>query len=104
MSSTTGPRYETGGIIATNALLEIQTVGFYPRKIKIHNITNNYMVEYFDALPVGTNIQHTDAGVRSVITSAVEPESGANPGIKIPAGLANINDTTTEELRWEAWG
>jgi len=108
MSSSTGARYKAGSIVATNAELLVQTVGFVPQKIRVHNEDNNVMVEWFESLAAGKNVKHAADGTRSVLASGgVEPYSfddgDGNPGIKIPQ-LADVNDTTTETLHWEAWG
>jgi hypothetical protein len=106
MSSSSGLRLVTGQVVATNAIINILTVGFMPKKIRVYNLTNAIQVEWFDALPVGTNLKSIADGAQSTITSGVEPlndSSSGNFGIKIPV-LADINDTTTEVLVWEAFG
>jgi len=97
-------KYASGQIVALNAELKIQTVGFVPDRFRIVNLTNSAKVEWGSGLPVGTNLKYAAAGDLTVITSAAEPYDAKNPGIKIPGALADINDTTTEVLFWEAWG
>lgn len=105
MSSTTGVRYAAGQIKATNAILNVLTVGFPARRFKVVNLTNQIQVEWNEALPIGTNLKRIADGTLSVITSALEPthDANGNQGIKLPV-LADINDTTTEMLAWEAFG
>ena len=105
MSSATGARYAAGQVKATNAELKVLTVGFTPKKFRVVNLTNQIQVEWNSGLPVGTNLKRIADGTLSVITSGVEPGSDAagNKGLKLPV-LADINDTTTESLAWEAFG
>jgi len=106
MASTVGARYATGRIKATNATLNILTVGFSPRKAKVTNLTNQILVECCDGLELGKNLKRIADGTLSVLSSGgIEPthDAAGNQGIKVPV-LADINDTTTEDLLWEAWG
>lgn len=101
-------KYACGQIQATNAEILLRTVGFLPDAFRLTNLTNSVRVEWNKALPVGTNLKTAAAGDLTVITSAVEPyvltaPETSNPGMKIPI-LADVNDTTTEMLLWEAWG
>ena len=97
--------YMSNQIIATGAAIDILNVGFLPRKIRIVNLTNSLQVEWTEGLPSGTNLKVADAGDLSVITSGVttKEDTDGNQGFRIPA-LADINDTTTEALLWEAIG
>lgn len=107
MASTVGARYATGRIKATNAQLDIKTVGFAPRKAVVTNLTNQVLVEMNDGLEAGKNLKRIADGTLSVLSSggiAPVTDASGNKGIRIPAGLADINDTTTEDLLWEAWG
>jgi len=106
MASTVGARYATGEVKATNAELKVLTVGFAPRKAVVTNLTNQVLVEMCDGLAAGQNLKRIADGTLSVLSSGgIGPTTDAsgNKGIKIPV-LADINDTTTEELLWEAWG
>lgn len=106
MSSSTGAKYAAGSVKATNAELKVLTVGFAPKRARVCNLTNNVQVEWLSALIAGKNLKRGADGAASVVASGgIEPTSdtAGNQGIKIPV-LADINDTTTEELIWEAWG
>jgi len=104
MSSTVGARYKSGGCVATGAAMEIRTVGFKPLKVVVSNISNNCKAEWFEQLADAYAIKTVAAGDRTLVTSAgITPLDGTNPGFSVGA-LADINDTTTELLRWEAWG
>jgi hypothetical protein len=109
MGSTVGPRYITGTIIATNAALDIRKVGFQPRKIKVFNKTTIAMMEWNDQMDAaGLEWEKTvSAGTRTLeVTNGITLLAGDSsnpPGFSIGAA-ADINDTTTEILVWEAWG
>ena len=106
MASTVGTGYVTRKATALNADLDLR-VGFKPRKIVVHNLTNSYKAEWNEALPEGYAIVTATAGDRSVVTSAgfslLDGDSSNPPGFRLGA-LANINDTTTEELLFEVYG
>lgn len=107
MASTVGARYAAGRIKATNALLDIMTVGFSPRKAVVTNLTNQVLVEMNDGLESGKNLKRIADGTLSVLSSGgITPktDSSGNHGISIPAALADINDAAGEDLLWEAWG
>lgn len=108
MSSTVGSRYATGGVTATNADIEIRKLQFEPSRVVVQNMDNQAKIEWNSALVAGRNVKTIAAGTRSVVASGgLEPltavSGSGNPGFKIPAALADINDTTTEELIWEVW-
>lgn len=107
MSSSVGMRYETNKTVATNANLDIRVTCFKPRRLTIRNKTNGAMMEYNESLPVGSWWKTVAAGTRTFVTSGgpllLDGDSSNPPGFRIPA-TADINDTTTEELYWEAEG
>jgi hypothetical protein len=106
MSSTVGSKYVSGQVKATNATLNVLVVGFMPKKAVVSNLTNSIKVESADGLATGQNIKTIADGTRSVLASGgieATKDSNGNCGIKIPV-LADVNDTTTEILLWEAWG
>ena len=106
MGSTVGSRVVTGGLTATNADIEVRTVGFCPSLVKVENMDNQVMIEWKEPLAAGRNIKTDAAGARTVVASGgiemLAPDSDGNRGFKIPGALADINDTTTEELIWTA--
>lgn len=106
MSSTVGPRYVTGTIVATGAALAVRKVGGKPRKVCIFNQDNSYRAEWNEELPEGYAYVYDADGTVSIVTTAGISllDGGATdpPGFEIGA-LANINDTTTETLKYEAW-
>ena len=108
MAGTTGILYRAGAAKATNADLLVRTLGFRPTKLKVTNLTNQVEVEWHAGLAEGKNLKRVAAGDLTVLASGgavpVDADSDGNPGFKIPAALADINDTTTEDLSWEAWG
>lgn len=106
MSSTVGSRYETGTVVATNAALPIRTLQFKPRKVKLVNETSLYTLEWSYGMADASAFEITNAGAKTLETSdcitPLDPDSDGNPGFQVGA-RANVNDTTTEVLRWEAW-
>lgn len=102
MSSSTGARFMEGTIVATNAALEIRTPGFTPRKVKVTNATSLASVEWTQSMANASAWKQVAAGTRTLETSdGITPLTGVNPGFQIGA-MADINDTTTELLYWEA--
>ena len=108
MSSTAGVHYRAGALKATNADLYVRTLGFRPVRLRVTNLSNQIEVEWHAGLAEGKNLKRVAAGDLSVLSSGgvvpVDADSNGNPGFKVPAALADINDTTTEDLAWEAWG
>jgi len=106
MSSTVGSRYTTGTVVATGALLSIRTVGYKPRKVRIVNETTLYTVEWSEGMADDSAFEIVAAGDKTLETSdlitPLDPDSNGNPGFSLGA-RANVNDTTTEILRWETW-
>jgi hypothetical protein len=108
MASTTGVLYRATALKAdASEDLFVRSLGFRPTKLVVKNRTNNVKVEWGAAYPEGTNEKTVAAGTRTEITSGVTPvdaDSAGNAGVKIPAGLVDINDTDGEDLVVEAWG
>jgi len=106
MGSTVGLRRATGSVTATNASLTIRC-GFQPKKIKVSNRTNQCQAEWDDKLAaLSADVRIADGTLSMPTTNGFSQVAGdsSNPaGFSIGA-LANINDTTTETLHWEAWG
>lgn len=105
MSSTTGPRYRTGRVTATNAAITIRTLGFKPIKVRIVNLTTFYQLEHIKGMAAASALEVTNAGAMTLETSdciTLLDASAGNPGFSVGA-RANVNDTTTEILVWEAW-
>jgi hypothetical protein len=106
MSSTTGARFRTGKVVATGAALAIRIVGFKPAKVRVTNETTLYSLEWLKGMADASAFEITNAGAKTLETSdcitLLDPDSNGNPGFQIGA-RANVNDTTTEVLRWEAW-
>ncbi len=101
MSSSVGLRYTNGIAIAKNAILTVDYVGFRPRRVVLRNITNNVMLEWVDTLADAAGFKTVADGTRTSVSA-----DGITPiatGFTVGA-LADINDTTTELLHFEAWG
>ena len=107
MASSVGAQYASGSTKANNSTLSIRTVGFVPRRVVIWNETNQCHCLWFEQLAAAAAYVVVAAGDLSVVSSAgvtaLTADSSGNVGFSVGA-LANINDTTTEVLRWEAWG
>lgn len=107
MGSTVGARYATGTVVATNANLDIRVVDFKPKKVTIKNRTSLAELQYNDTMADGEGWKTVAAGTRTLeVTTGVTPLDATStlpPGFRIGAE-ADINDTTTEIMEWEAWG
>lgn len=107
MASSVGERYENTKRVALNATLTVLSQEFSPKRIIVHNLTNDCRAEWNDGLPDGYAILTVAAGDRTLVTTAgFTPVAGTSttpPGFSLGA-LANINDTTTESLLFEMWG
>ncbi len=108
MSSTVGSRYSNGTIDAdASENLDIRTLQFEPRRVVVNNLDNNIQVEWNSSMADGRMVKTASDGTRSVVASGgvspLAPDSNGNPGFRIPAGLADINDADGEELSWQAW-
>ncbi|KKN57375.1 hypothetical protein LCGC14_0562810 [marine sediment metagenome] len=111
MSSSNGLQHKSGRLKATNAIIDVRSLGFEPHTVKVFNVTNLATVERFPGLGDSANPERNKktvaAGtVTTLATGGVTilaADSAGNPGFRIPV-LADINDTTTEDLAWEAWG
>ena len=106
MGSTVGARYKAGRVVSTNAALPIRTTGFKPARVKVTNETTLYSLEWMKGMADASAFEVTNAGAKTLETSdcitPLDADSDGNPGFQIGA-RANVNDTTTEVLRWEAW-
>lgn len=107
MASTVGIGYQTTKRVATNALMEVRVLGFKPKKVTVTNLSNSVQAEWNESLGDGYALKRIADGTLSVVTSAgITPLAGTStlpPGFSLGA-LADVNDTTTENLLIEAWG
>lgn len=108
MSSTVGSRYEAGTLTSDlSENLDVRKIQFKPRRVVVNNLSNNIQVEWNDSLVSGRMVKTASDGTRSVVASGgiapLDPDSDGNPGFRIPAGLADINDADGEELSWQVW-
>ena len=107
MGSTVGVRVYTTTRIALGANLDIRSIGFAPKVVKVVNLTNAVKAEWNDSLADGYAVKEAANGDRSVVTSLgftpLVVDSNGNPGIRLGA-LVDVNDTTTEELLFECYG
>lgn len=109
MGSTVGPRYVTGVAQALNADLDIRKIGFVPKKLRIFNKTSLAVLDWNDQLAAdGTEFVKTiAAGTRTLETTngitTLAGDSTNPPGFRLGAA-ADLNDTLTEFLVYEAWG
>ncbi len=111
MSSNAGALYKAGRLKATNAVIDVRSVGFLPNKVRVFNITNDVTVErnagLGDSVNPDRNKKTAAAGTVTTIATGgillLAADAAGNPGFSIPV-LTDINDTITEDLGWEAWG
>lgn len=108
MSSTTGILFRTTALKSdASEDLYVRSLGFRPTKLIVKNRTNQVQIEWGAGFPEGTNEKTVAAGTRTEVTSGVVPvdaDASGNAGIKIPAGLVDINDADGEDLVVEAYG
>ena len=105
------PLYKAGRLKATNAVINVRSVGFLPNRVRVFNISNNVAVERNPSLGDSANPDRNkktaaDGTVTTLATGGIlllVADAAGNPGFSIPV-LADINDTTTEDLGWEADG
>jgi len=106
MASSVGSRYWVETRKATNAAMTIRSVGFKPRKVKVFNLTNAASLEWNSGMAAAAGFKTVTAGTQTYETSdgitAVVADSNGNPGFTLGA-MADVNDTTTEDLVLEAW-
>ena len=98
---------QMGQVTATGAALEVRSVGFKPEKVILFNKTNQVQLVWNKMLADAEGIKTTAAGAVSLeAADGITPLNGSPtdgpPGFSIGA-LADVNDTTTEQLIWEAW-
>ena len=107
MGSTTGDRYDASRQVANNGNLDIRSLGFGPKRLKIQNSVNDVMMEWNNSMDADSWFKTIADGTRTFETSggpsALAGDSTNPPGFRIP-NTGDINDTTTEDLYWEAWG
>lgn len=105
MSSSVGAKFRTGQVVATGANLDVRTPGFLPAKVRLVNLTTFYALEHYKGFADASALEVTNAGAMTLETSdcitLLAPDANGNPGFRVGA-RANVNDTTTELLRWEA--
>jgi len=92
-------RFRTGAITSTNAALTVETVGFRPKSVKLFNVTSLATLEHQDTMDADSGFKRVAAG-----TLTLEASNGitlTGTGFTIGA-LADVNDTTTEVLHWQA--
>lgn len=109
MASTTGVLYRATALKAdASEDLYVRSLGFRPTKLRVVNLTNQVQVEWNAALAEGKNLKRDAAGALTVLSSGgvvpVDADSAGNAGLKVPAGLADINDADGEDLLVEAFG
>lgn len=86
-----------GSARCNNSTLSVRTIGFRPGKILVWNETSGYELLWVEGMADASAVQTTNAGARSVLSaSALTPLSD---GFSL-GNLANMNDTTTEVLRY----
>ena len=103
--SDVGSGFVTGGMKATGAVITLRKMNFKPRRVVVYNQDNLFRCEWIDRLADLAALVTTAAGVTTLVAAAgitpLDPNTAGNPGFSLGA-LANINDTTTEDLIWEA--
>lgn len=106
MSSTVGSANFFTKAKATNADLDIRSIGFTPSKVVVRNATSGAMLEWQEHVVDGGGFKTVAAGTRSFVATngiSLLPSSAGTPaGIRIGT-LADINDTVGEDLYIECW-
>lgn len=86
-----------GSVLANNSTRPVRTVGFRPGRIELWNETSGYHLLWVEGMADDSAVQTTNAGARSLVSA-----DGLTPlsdGFSL-GNLANVNDTTTEVLRY----
>jgi hypothetical protein len=109
MASTTGLLYRATALKAdASENLDLRSFGFRPVRARVVNLTNQVQVEWNAGLAEGKNLKVAADGTLTVLASGgivpLDADSNGNPGLRIPAGLADINDTDDEDLLVEVFG
>jgi len=77
-------------------------LGYVPGYISVENISNNVKVEWSAAMASGESIKTIVDGTRSFLGSGgltvLDGSDGNSRGMRIPDGLADINDANGEVL------
>jgi hypothetical protein len=107
MGSTVGTRYASGSVVATGAVINIRVVDFKPRSVVIKNRTSLCQVQWNETMADAYGWKQVAAGTRTLEAAAgvtpLDATSTEPPGFSLGA-MADVNDTTTEILEWEARG
>jgi hypothetical protein len=93
-------RFRSGRILATNATINVDSVGFQPSRVELFNEDALTSLEWQASMPDASGKKTVSAGTITFPTAAgITPRDS---GFSIGA-LADINDTTTEWIHWSAW-
>jgi len=99
----------TGKVTATGAALQVE-LPFTPRKVEVFNIDNDVSLEWRYPMPNAAGVKVVAAGTQAYITAdGITPteayvlDHATDKRGFIIGALADINDTTTEELYWVAY-
>lgn len=108
MGSTVGDRYVSGTVTCNDGILEVRKVGFKPKRVVVTNIDTLAKMEWNQELAQTTQWYKTvAAGTRTLeVTDGIallDGNSTQPPGFSV-GNATDINDTTTETLKYEAWG
>lgn len=109
MALTTNTKSQTAGIVnhavgqlvtdSATAAAVFVLVGFVPRLIRLHNVTDRISQEWYEGMANGTALQTVAAGTRTLDTSN-GPTVDTSGGVSFPATAMIASKT----FYWEAIG
>ena len=86
-------RTKTGVVVATGASLDVKTVGFQPKYVKVVNLAGLVQEEWFEGMTEGDALKQITDGTLSKITSdtGITPlANGFTIGLDVNINVATI--------------
>ena len=92
-------RVMTGSFVGTGASLNVRTVGFRPRAVKLINVTSNDSLEWHNTMSDAAGYKCVAAGTRAMIsTKGITPLSNG-----FTLGADTDMNVAAEQVSWVAY-